>query len=258
MSLPQSPDGQSGSFDPAPPVPATPAVPGSVAAGGLHDHVPAPAKTNVLAILSLVFAVGLAPVGLVLGFVARKQMKASREQGAGLALAGIIISGLQIMAAVAALVFYTFIVGMVGSAAEDTGRLIEDSHAATGPHAEPGALPVEVAASAKADAEAMVKAQDAYRAANPGVPGLPLNFETGPTKVGAVTVTPSAGNNVSVIVSYPRDGLPKGGYCVMVMSDTDSAPAMFDSALDGGRGRFISDSFAGDTADGACMGGITD
>jgi len=57
----------------------------------------APAPTNGLAIASLVCAlVGLAtfvtaPVGAILGHVARKRIQQTGEQGAGVALAGIII-----------------------------------------------------------------------------------------------------------------------------------------------------------------------
>jgi len=44
-----------------------------------------------LAIASLVLAFVLAPVGLILGFIARSQIAKNGQQGNGLALAGIII-----------------------------------------------------------------------------------------------------------------------------------------------------------------------
>lgn len=47
--------------------------------------------TNGLAIASLVLAFVLAPVGLILGFIARSQIAKNGQQGNGLALAGIII-----------------------------------------------------------------------------------------------------------------------------------------------------------------------
>jgi hypothetical protein len=54
--------------------------------------VPAAARpTNLLAILSLIFAFVFPPVGLVLGFVARQQIRQRQEGGDGLALAGLII-----------------------------------------------------------------------------------------------------------------------------------------------------------------------
>lgn len=52
------------------------------------------APTNTLAILSLVFAFVFAPAGLVLGVVARRQIGRTREDGAGLALAGIIVGSI--------------------------------------------------------------------------------------------------------------------------------------------------------------------
>ena len=50
--------------------------------------------TNTMAILALVMAFVFAPVGLILGFVARRQIRETGEQGDGLALAGIIVGGL--------------------------------------------------------------------------------------------------------------------------------------------------------------------
>jgi hypothetical protein len=48
--------------------------------------------TNVMAILSLVFAFVFAPAGIVLGHVAKKQLRTSGEEGAGLATAGLVLS----------------------------------------------------------------------------------------------------------------------------------------------------------------------
>ena len=50
--------------------------------------------TNTMAILSLVMAFVFAPAGLILGIMARRQIRQSGEQGDGLALAGIIVGGL--------------------------------------------------------------------------------------------------------------------------------------------------------------------
>ncbi|MFZ2964900.1 MAG: DUF4190 domain-containing protein [Rhodoglobus sp.] len=52
---------------------------------------PAAAPTNVLAIISLIAAFVIAPVGIILGFIAQNQIKTSGEGGAGLAKAGIIL-----------------------------------------------------------------------------------------------------------------------------------------------------------------------
>jgi hypothetical protein len=48
--------------------------------------------TNIMAILSLVFAFVFAPVGIVLGHIAKRQLRTSGENGAGLATAGLVIS----------------------------------------------------------------------------------------------------------------------------------------------------------------------
>ena len=50
--------------------------------------------TNTMAILALVLAFVFAPAGLVLGIVARRQIRQTGEQGEGLALAGIIIGAI--------------------------------------------------------------------------------------------------------------------------------------------------------------------
>jgi Domain of unknown function (DUF4190) len=48
--------------------------------------------TNIMAILSLVFAFVFAPVGIVLGHLAKRQIRQTGEQGSGLATAGLVIS----------------------------------------------------------------------------------------------------------------------------------------------------------------------
>ncbi|MFE0589576.1 DUF4190 domain-containing protein [Micromonospora echinospora] len=53
---------------------------------------PGSGSTNVMAILSLVFAFVFAPVGIVLGHMARKQIRQTHEQGEQLALWGLILS----------------------------------------------------------------------------------------------------------------------------------------------------------------------
>lgn len=49
-------------------------------------------RTNVMAILSLVFAFVFWPLGIVFGVIARKQIAQTGEGGAGLAKAGFILS----------------------------------------------------------------------------------------------------------------------------------------------------------------------
>ncbi|RLP83827.1 DUF4190 domain-containing protein [Mycetocola lacteus] len=54
-------------------------------------YAAAPQKTSVMAILALIFGILVAPVGIVLGHIALKQLKTSGEGGEGLAKAGLII-----------------------------------------------------------------------------------------------------------------------------------------------------------------------
>ena len=55
-----------------------------------YGYAPQPG-TNTMAILALVLAFVCAPAGIVLGIVARNQIRRSREQGWGLATAGLVI-----------------------------------------------------------------------------------------------------------------------------------------------------------------------
>ncbi len=62
---------------------------------GAHGYPPVYGRpTNTLAILALVMAFVFAPAGLILGIVARKQIRQTGEDGDGLALAGIIVGGI--------------------------------------------------------------------------------------------------------------------------------------------------------------------
>jgi hypothetical protein len=65
-----------------------------------------PRPTNTMAILALVMAFVFAPAGLVLGIIARRQIRRTGEEGNGLALAGIIIGGIAIALFVLLIVFW--------------------------------------------------------------------------------------------------------------------------------------------------------
>ncbi|WP_051772574.1 DUF4190 domain-containing protein [Saccharothrix sp. NRRL B-16314] len=54
-------------------------------------YYPPPRRTNSLAIAALITAVLCAPVGIVLGVVARKQIRQTGEDGWGLATAGLVV-----------------------------------------------------------------------------------------------------------------------------------------------------------------------
>ena len=60
--------------------------------------------TNSLAIVALVLAFVFAPAGLVLGVVARRQIRETGEEGDGLALAGIVIGAIGTALAVLGIV----------------------------------------------------------------------------------------------------------------------------------------------------------
>lgn len=108
---PPSPSGE-----PAPPVPPPPPIPPpppvappsitgeqmSYPAQGAPGYPPPyqaapPARTNAMAVAALICALGglitiiSAPVGAILGHVARRQIRETGEEGDGMALAGIII-----------------------------------------------------------------------------------------------------------------------------------------------------------------------
>jgi hypothetical protein len=67
-----------------------------------------PRGTNIMAILSLVFAFVFAPVGIVLGHVAKRQIARTGEEGSGLATAGLIVSyvitGFYVLACIGAII----------------------------------------------------------------------------------------------------------------------------------------------------------
>ncbi|WNV76623.1 DUF4190 domain-containing protein [Geodermatophilus sp. DSM 44513] len=69
--------------------------------------------TNTFAILALVMAFVVSPVGLVLGILARRQIRQTGEQGDGLALAGIIVGGIG--TALVVLAFLVFALALVAA-----------------------------------------------------------------------------------------------------------------------------------------------
>ena len=84
---------------------------------GQYPQYPQQQKTNTLAILALVFAFIFAPAGLILGIVAKNQIKKTGENGKGLATAAIIISIIPIVLVVSLLilsvVFSTLVFGSI-------------------------------------------------------------------------------------------------------------------------------------------------
>jgi hypothetical protein len=59
-----------------------------------------------MAILALVFIFVFSPVSLVLGLIARRQIRETGEEGDGLALAGVIVGGISVALLVIGILFF--------------------------------------------------------------------------------------------------------------------------------------------------------
>jgi uncharacterized protein DUF4190 len=81
-----------------------------------YGHPPHRRPTNTLAVLALVTAFVLAPAGVVLGIVARRQIRQTGEEGDGLALAGIIVGGIACALVVLVVVLWFVAVASLASA----------------------------------------------------------------------------------------------------------------------------------------------
>ena len=68
---------------------------------GPYRYPPPPPPTNGLAIASLICAFMFAPLGIVFGHMSLSQIKRTGEEGRGLAIAGLVISAVQIIRVVA-------------------------------------------------------------------------------------------------------------------------------------------------------------
>ncbi|RZU72886.1 uncharacterized protein DUF4190 [Micromonospora kangleipakensis] len=78
---------------------------------------PAVRGTNVMAILSLVFAFVFSPVGIVLGHIAKKQIHRTGEQGSGLATAGLVLSYIFTILGILWIIFVFVLAANSGSTA---------------------------------------------------------------------------------------------------------------------------------------------
>ena len=100
------------------PPPGYPAQPGYGAPGYGPPMYPQVMTTNTLAILALVFAFVFAPASIVLGHLAKKQIRQTGEQGEGLATAGLwlgyIFTGLGVLICIG---YIVIIVVAIGSSA---------------------------------------------------------------------------------------------------------------------------------------------
>jgi Domain of unknown function (DUF4190) len=82
---------------------------------GAPAYAPAPQRTNVMAILGLVFAFVFRPLGIVFSAIGMSQTKKRGEGGRGLAIAGLILS---IVFTLIGLLFFFFVFAAVSEAVE--------------------------------------------------------------------------------------------------------------------------------------------
>jgi hypothetical protein len=78
---------------PAPALPPHP-WPGQPQFGRPHPPVAPVQPTNTMAVLALTLAFVFAPAGIVLGIIAKRQIRRSHDQGEGLATAGIVVGSI--------------------------------------------------------------------------------------------------------------------------------------------------------------------
>jgi uncharacterized membrane protein len=83
--------GQNAAGGAPPPPPYGPPQPGPYAYGPYGYYPPPRQPTNTLAILALVFAFVCAPAAIVMGVIARRQIRRTGEQGQGMATAGLVM-----------------------------------------------------------------------------------------------------------------------------------------------------------------------
>jgi hypothetical protein len=89
---------------------------------GQPAYIPMAAATNTLAILALVFAFVFSPAAIVMGHIAKKQIRQTGEQGDGLATAGLVLgyvfTGLGLLFCVG---YALLVIFAIGSASTGTG-----------------------------------------------------------------------------------------------------------------------------------------
>jgi len=104
-----------------PPYPPPPGPYGGPYGPGPYPY-PQPAPTNNMAIASLVCSFLFAPLGIVFGHISLSQIKRSREEGRGLAIAGLVISYVVTVLAIMALVFSAVLTVWMGRMLDQAAR----------------------------------------------------------------------------------------------------------------------------------------
>jgi hypothetical protein len=79
-------------------------------------NAPQTRGTNVMAILSLVFAFVFPLLGIIFGHVARKQIRATGEGGSGLATAGLVLSYIFVIVGIVTTIFVIIVAANSGTA----------------------------------------------------------------------------------------------------------------------------------------------
>lgn len=130
MTDPNAPDQPGGQVPPAsqpggqvPPAPQpTPGYPAPGAAPAYGQTAPAGAKTNTLAIVSLVASIagivlwGIGSlVGVICGHISLSQIKKTGEQGRGMALAGVIVGYIGLALAILGFIIFFIVLGVIAS-----------------------------------------------------------------------------------------------------------------------------------------------
>lgn len=80
--------------------------------------------TNTMAIVALVLAFVFAPLGVIFGIIARRQIRQTGEEGDGLALAGLIIGGIFTALYVLAILFFIIALVAVGTTASEISSYV--------------------------------------------------------------------------------------------------------------------------------------
>ena len=79
-------------------------------------------KTNVMAILGLIFAFVCSPLGLVFSIIAKNQIKKTGENGSGLATAGLVISIIGIVVWVIFIIMWVVLFATATSVVNDVNN----------------------------------------------------------------------------------------------------------------------------------------
>jgi hypothetical protein len=98
---------------------------------GAPGFAPTPQRTNVMAILGLVFAFVFSPLGIVFSAIGLSQTKKRGEGGRGLAIAGLILS---IVFLLISLLLFFFVFAAVKDAVETSGAGATVGEPAADPH----------------------------------------------------------------------------------------------------------------------------